>query len=253
MTRTEPRDWLCVDDMRIENGRLRVRAHRARGHCLPVFDPPRYKDRPRRKTSTDLVLLDVCGRVRSPATMPGIRRGKKPPNHGLKYPAQPLTNTEALAILGRFGKHPAGIRDRALFALMWRSGLRIECEALALMPGDLNPDEGLVHVRCGKGSKARTVPMDPAGWEYVNPWLEPRAPSVSPGSSSTPSGGRRRPHQLRHTLACDLVREEWQLPYVQRMLGHSSPATTGVYLAGLPAGELFAKAAQRPAPVGVVA
>jgi len=37
------------------------------------------------------VLLDVAGHRRSPATMPGYHRGRRPRNKGEQYPADPPT------------------------------------------------------------------------------------------------------------------------------------------------------------------
>ena len=34
-------------------------------------------------------LLDVCGRRRSPVTLPGYHCGRPPMNKGLRYPADP--------------------------------------------------------------------------------------------------------------------------------------------------------------------
>lgn len=44
-------------------------------------------------------------------------------------------------------------------------------------------------------------------------------------------------HQLRHIHACDLVREGAPLTTVQMLLGHSSAATTSIYLSRIGASE----------------
>ncbi len=51
-------------------------------------------------------------------------------------------------------------RDRALIALLYRSGLRVS-EALALYPKDV--EGGAVRVLRGKGGRSRTVGLTPAG------------------------------------------------------------------------------------------
>ena len=48
-------------------------------------------------------MLDVAGRRRSPATMPGFRVGKTPRNKGQRYPADPPTVDELVAVM-----RPAG-------------------------------------------------------------------------------------------------------------------------------------------------
>ena len=58
---------------------------------------------------------------------------------------------------------PPGLRNRALLVVLWRSGLRC-AEALALRSSDIDCDRGTVRVLRGKGRKARTVGIDPAGY-----------------------------------------------------------------------------------------
>jgi site-specific recombinase XerC len=77
------------------------------------------------------VLLDAAGHRRSPATLPGYHRGRRPRNNGEEYPADPPTVEEIIAIMRAVGDRPDGHRLRALIVLLWRAGLRIS-EALAL-------------------------------------------------------------------------------------------------------------------------
>ena len=44
-------------------------------------------------------LLDAADRQRSPATMPGFRSGKAPRNKGRRYPADPPTVDEIVAVM----------------------------------------------------------------------------------------------------------------------------------------------------------
>ena len=46
------------------------------------------------------VLLDVTGRRRSPATLPGFHAGRPPRNKGGRYPADPPTIEEIVAAAG---------------------------------------------------------------------------------------------------------------------------------------------------------
>lgn len=46
-----------------------------------------------------LPLLDAAGRRRSPATMPGFGAGKPPCNKGRRYPADPPTIDEIVAVM----------------------------------------------------------------------------------------------------------------------------------------------------------
>jgi hypothetical protein len=49
------------------------------------------------------VLLDTCGRERSPATLSTFRQGRPPRNKGQRYPADPPTVEEIIAVM-----HAAG-------------------------------------------------------------------------------------------------------------------------------------------------
>ncbi len=102
----------------------------------------------------EALLLDAAGRRRSPATLPGYHRGRPPRNKGLLYPADPPTIEEIVAVMGRAGDHPEGLRMRGLIIVLWRAGLRIS-EALALAESDLDPARGAILARHGKGRLCR--------------------------------------------------------------------------------------------------
>jgi hypothetical protein len=48
---------------------------------------------------TGSLVLDAAGRRRSPATMPGFHAGHPPGNKGLRYPADPPTVEEIVAVM----------------------------------------------------------------------------------------------------------------------------------------------------------
>jgi hypothetical protein len=113
-------------------------------------------------------VLDSAGRRRSPATMPGYHAGRPPRNKGMRYPADPPTVEEIVAVMRLTGEHPHGKRLRAMIVVLWRGGLRIQ-EALALAEHDLDPRRGSLLVRNGKGGRRREVGMDEWGWEHIPP------------------------------------------------------------------------------------
>jgi hypothetical protein len=82
-------------------------------------------------------LLDAAGRPRSPATMPGHHAGRVPPNKGRRYPADPPTVDEIVAVRREAGDTRHGRRMRGLIMVPWRAGVRIH-EALTLAEMDLN-------------------------------------------------------------------------------------------------------------------
>jgi site-specific recombinase XerD len=220
------------------------------------------------------LLLDVAGRRRSPATLPGYHRGRAPRNKGLRYPADPPSVEEIAAVMRRAGSGEEGDRARALIVLLWRAGLRIS-EALAPAESDLAKPRGAILVRRGKGGKRREVGMDRWGWNGLQPWLAIRAGlpvggllcvingptrgrQWSPAAAraqlrrlAASAGVRRRfaPHQLRHTHAVEMAREGVPLVVIQRQLGHANLGITSVYLQGIDNAEIIDRVLARPAPV----
>ena len=93
-------------------------------------------------------LLDCAGRRRSPATLASFHEGHPPRNKGLRYPADPPTVEEIIAVMRTAGDDLDGLRLRGLIVVLWRAGLRIS-EALALTESDLDPSRGAILVRRG--------------------------------------------------------------------------------------------------------
>src|SRR3954462_10069974 len=92
-----------------------------------------------------------------------------PSNKGRRYPADPPSVEEIIAVMRQAGESAHGERLRALIVVLWRAGLRIS-EALALAESDLDVQRGSVLVRHGKGDKRREVGMDSWAWEHLRPW-----------------------------------------------------------------------------------
>ena len=121
------------------------------------------------------LLLDAAGRRRSPATMPGFHAGRPPRNKRHRYPADPPTVEEIVAVMraARDGRRH-GCRLRGPIVVPWRAGrLRIH-EALALNEPDLDHRRGALLVRRGKGGRRREVGMDEWAWEHLQPWIDLR-------------------------------------------------------------------------------
>ena len=210
---------------------------------------------------TALRALDAAGRRRSPATLPGYHAGRPPRNKGMRYPADPPTIDEIVAVMRHASDDRHGWRLRAMIVVLWRAGLRIQ-EALALAEHDLDHRRGSILVRSGKGGRRREVGMDEWGWEQLRPWLSARVElPVGPlfciidgptrgrpwsGAAvrgefrrlAASAGVRRRfaPHQLRHAHAIELAREGVPLNIIQRQLGHANLGTTSIYLQGIDPG-----------------
>jgi integrase len=220
------------------------------------------------------LLLDAAGRRRSPVTLPDFHAGRPPRNKGIRYPADPPTVEEIIAVMRAAGDAVHGRRLRGLIVVLWRAGLRI-CEALALTEADLDSRRGSLLVRRGKGGRRREVGMDDWAWEQLEPWLQvrvelPIGPLVCvvtgptrgrPWSASAARSGlrhvarqagvRRRfaPHQMRHAHAVEMAREGVPLIVIQRQLGHTNLGVTSIYLQGIDNAEIIDTVHARRAPM----
>src|SRR5512142_1082254 len=70
--------------------------------------------------SSSPVLLDATGRRRSPAAMPGHNAGRPPRNKGVRYPADPPTVEEIVAVMRKIPLDRHGLRLRAMIVVLWR-------------------------------------------------------------------------------------------------------------------------------------
>ncbi len=168
---------------------------------------------------------------------------------------RPLTAPDAAALLDEAAGLPdapwIGLRDRALFTLLYGCGLRIS-EALALNRNDLPAGSATVRV-LGKGAKQRQVPVLPAIHDAVTAYLDAcpwRLPDDAPlflgarGDRLNASVARKQmqalrgqmglpdsatPHALRHSFATHLLGSGADLRAIQDLLGHASLSTTQRY------------------------
>jgi integrase len=106
--------------------------------------------------------------------MPGFRAGRAPRNKGQRYPADPPTVDEIVAVLRQARQARHGHRLNGLIVVLWRAGLRIN-EALALTETDLDQRRGSIRIRHATNDRRREVGMDPGAWEALQPWLAERA------------------------------------------------------------------------------
>src|SRR6266496_2415806 len=90
----------------------------------------------------------------------GTVNGSDTVRNGRRLDADLLTPKEIESLIRACSNRaPTGVRNRALIALAWRSGLRIG-ELLALRPKDVDLDTGTLVVQHGKGDKRRIVGVD---------------------------------------------------------------------------------------------
>ena len=151
---------------------------------------------------------------------------------------------------------PDGLRDRAMFELMYACGLRVS-EAASLRLRDIDLQERILTIT-GKGNKQRIVPFYALAGELVERYLQQVRPLwMQPsqehdivfinqrGKGLTTRGIQYRmqvaaagcklqvhvhPHMFRHSFATHLLDNGADLRVVQELLGHSSLSTTQVYV-----------------------
>lgn len=166
---------------------------------------------------------------------------------------RPLEVQQAAALVEAMDEHEErwiGLRDRALFTLLYGCGLRIS-EALGLSRAAFPFGDSLRVL--GKGQKERLVPVIPAIGELTGAYLAAcpfglsrdgplfvgaRGKRLSPGvvqkrlRDLRPLLGldeRATPHALRHSFASHLLGAGGDLRTIQELLGHASLSTTQRY------------------------
>ncbi len=179
-------------------------------------------------------------------------QGVRPPRRRRDLP-KALAVGQVAALLDK----PAGdlleLRDKAMFELLYSSGLRL-AELVSLdCGGGLDLAGGEVTVT-GKREKTRVVPLGAAARTAIAVWLDRRVELALPeepalfvsrrGTRITPRtvelrlarwvarqglGQHVHPHMLRHSFASHLLQSSGDLRAVQEMLGHASISTTQVY------------------------
>ena len=149
---------------------------------------------------------------------------------------------------------PAGVRDAAIFAVLYIGGIR-RSELAGLDVADWTPDPPTLRIRHGKGDKERLVPLVGAAAAALDAWLRVRGDRpgglflaitrhhtiVGTGMTShavydvlakrqrEAGVAKLSPHDFRRTFVGDLLDAGVDLATVQQLAGHASVATTARY------------------------
>ncbi len=147
---------------------------------------------------------------------------------------------------------PLGVRDDALFELIYSCGLRIS-EACGLLVSNVHFEEHLILVH-GKGDKERLVPFGEVAAKKLQKYMSEVRPELVKGRNISEvfvnykgepisrkgvwkrfqqmealSGVKAKVHTLRHSFATHLLAGGADLRSVQELLGHSDLSTTTIY------------------------
>ncbi|OOF70182.1 tyrosine recombinase XerC [Rodentibacter caecimuris] len=168
-----------------------------------------------------------------------------------KHLPKNIDHEQVQQLFANNSKEPIDIRDRAMFELMYSSGLRLS-ELQGLNLNSLNLRSREVRV-IGKGNKERILPFGRYASQALQQWINVRL-SFNPkddalfvsqlGNRISHRSIQKRlenwglkqgisahlnPHKLRHSFATHMLEASSDLRAVQELLGHSNLATTQIY------------------------
>lgn len=148
-----------------------------------------------------------------------------------------------------------GIRNRALFEMMYACGLRVS-EAVNVQLGDIDVHEQILRIH-GKGDKQRLVPFYDIAKQRLQQYIQEVRPIWTKNQKHTYVFVNQRgkklttrgvqylmeraasqcnlhvhihPHMFRHSFATHLLDNGADLRSVQELLGHASLSTTQIYV-----------------------
>jgi len=152
--------------------------------------------------------------------------------------------------------NPLGFRDRTIMEVLYATGMRLG-ELVALQVDDLDFEQGLIRIQCGKGQKPRIVPMGEAAASWLTRYVEEVRPVLADGSKTKTlffnrfkkplqkcgwhkkllsylqdAGIKKKftSHGFRHAVATAMLERGADMRHIQELLGHDNLTTTERYL-----------------------
>jgi len=149
-----------------------------------------------------------------------------------------------------------GYLDKLILEILYSTGIRNR-ELINLDIYDIDFEAGTLTVKEGKGKKDRIIPIGETALKMIHEYLYIKRPKITGYTGETKlllneagyplksedilrkvkkyakqAGSRRKitPHSFRHTFAVHLLRNGADIISIKEMLGHSSLATTQIYL-----------------------
>ena len=192
------------------------------------------------------LLREGCMREDATAKLSPPKRPKRIP--------KVLSVQQVERLLAAPADDPPGLRDRAMFEMVYAAGLRVS-ELCGLTFDQIVESERVVVV-LGKGNKQRVIPYGRPAARALAVYLSGARPVLARGRVSpyvflNQRGGRLSrvgffkrlrmqaeragikqgvsPHVLRHSFATHLLQGGADLRFVQELLGHADVSTTQIY------------------------
>lgn len=167
-----------------------------------------------------------------------------------------LTKGEIQALYEATADNVLGIRDRAMLAVYYGCGLRLN-EGASLELKDILKERKILHVRKGKHYKERLVPIAEKNFHELNLYIDYGRPQLlqKVKTESLFIGANKGipldkqslyvrikglvkkakikkkvgTHTLRHSIATHLLQSGMKLERIQQFLGHGDPDSTQIY------------------------
>ena len=166
-----------------------------------------------------------------------------------------LTVAEVHALYRATDDSALGMRDRAMLAVFYGCGLRLN-EGASLEVSDVLTNRGLLHVRKGKGYRERYVPISGQAYELLQLYIDQGRPQLLQSTTAMLFIGANKgvrmhkqslyvrikqlakkagiiknigTHTLRHSIATHLLQSGMELERIQEFLGHSQLDSTQIY------------------------
>ena len=167
-----------------------------------------------------------------------------------------LTKAEIQVLYEATGDNVLGIRDRAMLAVYYGCGLRLN-EGASLELKDILKERKILHVRKGKHYKERLVPIAEKNFHELKLYIDYGRPqllqkikteSLFIGANKGVPLNKQSlyvrikglvkkakikkkvgAHTLRHSIATHLLQSGMKLERIQQFLGHSNPDSTQIY------------------------
>jgi site-specific recombinase XerD len=173
-----------------------------------------------------------------------------------KSPPRALTLEEAQRLVQACpSRSPEQRRGRIVVLLLYGCGLRTS-ELCALDVQDIDLERRELFIKHGKGNRQRTIPVPGVVWTELLAYLAQRGGKrgalfrtrvkrtrirqrevgeiVAGAASRASITGKVTARTLRHTFATHLMDRGVDLAVIASLMGHRTPAETGVYLHVLP-------------------